>query len=427
MSLRDFVTKTSLQPDATTSLSLWLDRFNPSFQQEDVRAHHARSLGVIRVPAGYARAFGRRERALRYFQGAFAVGETRLYSVELEGRAIVGIGAASVRETNLSLLRPWGIPYVPGSALKGLASHVAHRLGGPWVRPGEAGTEAGSHHRALFGDVTASGAVVFHDAWWQPLGDRAPVREDTMTVHHADYYKSDGPPADWDEPNPVSFLTSTGVYLAALTGPSEALDVAEAFLRDGLAHLGIGAKTAAGYGRAKLTRYVPQTVRSLEEFNRPPAAPNNIQHLAQEFLALASVAEAPDEVAAATRRAKALVAQSKAVWRQWLAAPQRTEEERRWFAAAAEPEPAAAPATPAEKRKAPSAGEESKTLRVWYVPDRKNPKRFLLRIDGEQREYKGHTVKIDSDLVQSLRDAGDEGMELVVHFQGKKVKGVSRP
>jgi CRISPR type III-B/RAMP module RAMP protein Cmr6 len=231
------------------------------------------------VPEGYAAAFNRRERALRGYAGSFSVGETRLYKLKLAGRAVIGIGAASVRETNLSLLRPWGIPYVPGSALKGLASHVAHQAGGPWIRSAEAGGEAGPAHTAVFGDVTCSGAVVFHDAWWQPVGDRSPVEPDTMTVHHAEYYKGNAAPADWDEPNPVSFLTTTGTYLAALTGPSEALDAAEELLRIGLRDFGIGAKTAAGYGRAALERHLSEFARSLDAFQRPPAAPNNIQHL----------------------------------------------------------------------------------------------------------------------------------------------------
>jgi CRISPR-associated protein Cmr6 len=72
-----------------------------------------------------------------------------------------------------------------------------------------------------------------------------------MTVHHPEYDKGARAPADWDESNPVSSLTLHGRFLAALTGPAEALDVAEDLLRRGLAERGVGAKTAAGYGRAR--------------------------------------------------------------------------------------------------------------------------------------------------------------------------------
>ncbi|MCS6900516.1 MAG: hypothetical protein RMJ98_12875, partial [Myxococcales bacterium] len=181
MARRDVLSRDHVQPDASTNLALWLDRYTWAFDQETARAHLGVSLDRVRVPEGYARAFEARKRGLLALSGGYEGGETRLYTVTLAGRAVLGIGAASVRETNLSLLRPWGVPYLAGSAFKGLASHAVHAAGTDWARPAQPGEEAGILQRALFGDVTSAGAVVFHDAWWIPLDDRPPVELDTMT------------------------------------------------------------------------------------------------------------------------------------------------------------------------------------------------------------------------------------------------------
>lgn len=74
-----------------------------------------------------------------------------------------------------------------------------------------------------------------------------------ITTHHRDYYVGGTkPPADWDNPVPVPFLTATGCYLIALNGPAEWVDRALTILGMALRDSGIGAKTAAGYGRMKL-------------------------------------------------------------------------------------------------------------------------------------------------------------------------------
>ena len=150
------------------------------------------------------------------------------------GRLIVGLGNESVIETSITLHRTYGMPYIPGSALKGLAaSYARQQLGPEWQGNSKA-------YHALFGyapeqpaaglpapeaetDMGAAGHVVFFDALYVPdsgLQHRA-LYPDVVTVHHQDYYNKPQPsaPADWDDPNPVSFLTATGEYLVALAGP----------------------------------------------------------------------------------------------------------------------------------------------------------------------------------------------------------------
>lgn len=415
MARRDAVSQDVLQADATTNLALWLDRYAWSLDQEVFRQHHDIALERIRVPEGYRRAAEQRELVLANLRGDYPDAETWLFDITFTGRAIIGIGMASVRETNLSLLRPWGVPFIPGSALKGLASHVAHGEGEQWRRPAKPGEKAGVYQRALFGDVTSGGAVVFHDAWWKPGGDRIPIDTDTMTVHHSEYYQGKAAPADWDEPAPVSFLTMRGTYVAAITGPAEALAVAESLLQRGLKERGVGAKTAAGYGRAELRRHLSDVMRQLQNFNPGVAAANTVQQHAQSFLRLVEQARTPEEQRSAAQVAVTMVNASPATWKKWLENPARTPEERQWFSVEQE-DRATTPATPSK----PSASEEIRIelrrVRVKYIPDKKAASRYFLRIEGESKDVKGHLISLPAHDLERIKAGGTEGAVVELEY-----------
>jgi CRISPR-associated protein Cmr6 len=167
-------------------------------------------LVEIGVPDDYRRFFQRWRASLEDQQPCAQTAE-----VTVAGRMVVGLGAESVLEVSIGLHRTYGVPYIPGSALKGLAAAAAHKkLEDPnWRKVGEDG-KIGASHKILFGDQESSGYVTFHDALWVPTGDKLPLDLDVMTVHHPDYYQGkECPPADWDNPNPVAFLSAHGTYL----------------------------------------------------------------------------------------------------------------------------------------------------------------------------------------------------------------------
>lgn len=197
---------------------------------------------------------------LRRWQEALALmPDTEVRPAHGKGRLVMGLGGESILETGLTFHRTYGVPYLPGSALKGLAaSYARQRLSlADWGPTSEA-------YRVLFGDTDASGYVTFHDAlpWLAPKGTtiEAPFSElklhpDVMTVHHADYYmKGVKPPADWDSPTPVPYLSFSGTFLIALSGPDAWRQTAFDILRLALAEYGIGAKTSSGYGRLALAK-----------------------------------------------------------------------------------------------------------------------------------------------------------------------------
>jgi CRISPR-associated protein Cmr6 len=242
----------SLQAGPGTNAGLWLEKGLENVEDKGPgRQILLEQVARLRVPDEYRRFFERWRTALESQPS-----QTRVLEATVKGRMVVGLGAESVLETSVRLHHTYGVPYIPGSALKGLAAAAAHKhLDDPaWRKTGEDG-KIGSWHQILFGDQESSGYVTFHDALWIPNGDQLPLDLDVMTVHHPDYYGGAAvPPADWDNPNPVAFLTANGKYLLALTGPEEWIDAAVSILHDALQHDGIGAKTAAGYGHMKVDR-----------------------------------------------------------------------------------------------------------------------------------------------------------------------------
>jgi CRISPR-associated protein Cmr6 len=163
------------------------------------------------------------------------------------GRLVVGLGGENVLETGITLHHTYGTPIIPGSALKGLASHYCHDELGP--RDPEL-LHNGKHYRAIFGTTDDSGFAIFHDAWICP-GEKGLV-PDVMTPHHGDYYakKPGAAPTDFDDPNPVSFLSAVGKFRVAVScDNTEWAEFTLKLLKAALKDWGVGGKTNAGYGR----------------------------------------------------------------------------------------------------------------------------------------------------------------------------------
>jgi CRISPR-associated protein Cmr6 len=163
-------------------------------------------------------------------------------------------------ETGLVWHRTLGVPYLPGSSVKGLIRAWAERWGGS--------TDTGEVIR-LFGprgeDAKAhpsTGALVVFDA----LPVQPPRLDvDIMNPHYAPYYQEGKPPADYHLPVPIFFLAVApgqafefalaprpGVYGREEAEQAKAdLTTGMSLLQDALASIGAGGKTAVGYGYFK--------------------------------------------------------------------------------------------------------------------------------------------------------------------------------
>lgn len=186
-----------------------------------------------------------------------------------QGRLIVGLGSENVLETGIRLHHTYGLPVIPGSALKGLTAHYCDQFLGERNRGDDAPLESKrfrngwkeekhEYHQLLFGKTDDSGCIVFHDAWFVPGSEKEPLKLDVMTPHHSGWnnVEKPEPPTDFDRPFPVPFLSVAGKFLVAVSwnGPisdkaKNWMELALSLLCDALKHWGVGGKTTSGYGR----------------------------------------------------------------------------------------------------------------------------------------------------------------------------------
>lgn len=169
------------------------------------------------------------------------------FEAKLTGRLYIGVNRDSALETGLTVHHSYGMPMIPGSALKGLARACATS----WL----AGNPDALAH--LFGtdpeDNQAedqAGGVVFHDAWWIPDENLKPFVPEILTPHHPVYYSSHGETAatDFDNPIPAPQLAVQGRFLFVIEGDAGWTKLTTKILKHGLAQRGIGGKTSSGYG-----------------------------------------------------------------------------------------------------------------------------------------------------------------------------------
>lgn len=186
-----------------------------------------------------------------------------------------GLGNEHPLENGFAFLNPYGLPYLPGSGVKGVLRQAARELAS-----GEWGETQGWNEEAitaLFGRQGENGdtehqcgALVFWDVIPQiaPEDPKKPdqinLAVEIMTPHQTHYYQNGATPHESGQPNPISFLTvphgSRFVFhvqcqLAFLAGLAPALAQNQRWktlLEGAFTHayqwLGFGAKTAVGYG-----------------------------------------------------------------------------------------------------------------------------------------------------------------------------------
>lgn len=198
-----------------------------------------------------------------------------------EWRMVVGLGNESVYETSMALHHIYGIPYIPGSAIKGVVrSYIITEKFGKDDK--EETDFKNAEKRALkdqgfcdifgcpknsFYNQSMQGKTIFFDAL--PLS-KPQIEVDVMNPHYAPYYSDSSgevPPADYHNPKPIFFLTVEGAKFGFVIGINEKdnntiqqgkfscedpLSVACKWMKKALNEHGIGAKTAVGYGYMKV-------------------------------------------------------------------------------------------------------------------------------------------------------------------------------
>jgi len=232
----------------------------PGEQQHKLDLHKAarRALQSAKVQQLYSLAFERwKSKASR--RGSEPI------RFQCESPLIIGLGGENVTETGLTLHHTYGVPYLPGTALKGITARYARNVWGkqdpswlPETRP----VNAPNHHRGMFGTQDEGGLIEFSNGWITDTSLKNCLIDEVMTPHHGDYYMAKDAdvrePTDFDSPVPVPFLAVRAAFFVAVDKrdervPDTWLVTAMQLLKLALQEYGIGGKTNAGYGRMTTT------------------------------------------------------------------------------------------------------------------------------------------------------------------------------
>jgi len=214
-------------------------------------------------------------------------------------RLVIGAGYPSFIENGFLFHHVYGIPYIPGETLKGLARavfilSVVEAMKGKFdpskieeVLSEEAEKEISEEakgilhqipekiniildnytienpvetFRKIFGSKERIGQVIFFDAYPVDFNPSEHFEADIMNSHYGDYYQSGKAPTDWLNPNPIHFLAlKEGILFEFNLGlaPLEPLEdneekllleTARRLLEVGLKNFGVGNKKRKGYG-----------------------------------------------------------------------------------------------------------------------------------------------------------------------------------
>lgn len=241
----------------------------------------------------------------RRFLGLFrnAYGDRAAITIgQLEGRLAINLADSLIQNAGICLDRLFGLPYIPGSAVKGVCRHAA--LEELKNTSADVQTDLLSAIQAVFGtaenDFTngdlkpwrhlcagktsdQKGAIAFLPAC--PVNPETKIVVDLTNVHYPDYYRTGGESDLKNEnprPNPFPAVEAGAQFafclvLNGISNDPALLTHARRWLEAALTVHGLGAKTAAGYGWFSLR---PDALKSLfaEEERQAEAARKQAEH-----------------------------------------------------------------------------------------------------------------------------------------------------
>ncbi len=244
---------------------LWFDKFCHVWSAE-WQVDSPAKLDWIRTVTGHK--IGSEELIREYATRAAALvraaGGQTLY-FKTTSRFATGLGREHPIENGFVWHPVLGVPYLPGSSVKGLV----HAWARTWI-----GADPAAVSRIFGGERSEHiGSVIFHDVLpTQPIK----LQADVMTPHYGPYYEDKSgqtAPGDWHSPVPIPFLAVADAqpFLFALSprtrSAQDEADCRQAaeWLKDALIELGAGAKTSVGYGRFVPDREAEAALKKAEE------------------------------------------------------------------------------------------------------------------------------------------------------------------
>ncbi len=251
-------------PD-TMHMGLWFERFFHGYETDfaavdkEGRSAWLRQFDIKQVGArSELQVKAEKIQQLAASQG----GQARIY--QCTAPFVTGMGNPHPLENGFTWHPTLGMPYLPGSAVKGLARAAVELAYQGEDKPALLKRWFGTEAK---GDVPeASGNFIFLDAL--PVEPCALVPE-VMTPHMGKWYEKGGKtptakdtqPGDWHSPVPVGYLTARNLQLQFAVTPrpgvaADALEQVWQALDYALQWLGAGGKTAQGFGTMQVNQAV---------------------------------------------------------------------------------------------------------------------------------------------------------------------------
>lgn len=248
------------------NLGLCLERLNKSID-DPTRHEHESKDAFLRNLSSFRISESLRNSYKYAYQNWLEIQSKRkntlCFFIQSTTKVLLGTGNASVHEFGFNLNKPWGVPYISGSTIKGLVSSYLYRHGGEeWWRDRNSSKKSECQVELLGGTLSTEkeeeaksyiGSVIFNDAWLLPSEDKWFV-EDIINAHNPKYYSGNRLPDGTENPNPVKIAAlKPGLkFLVVLEGSDNALQFIQSVLAKALVEEGLGGKTAVGYGRFEI-------------------------------------------------------------------------------------------------------------------------------------------------------------------------------
>ena len=235
-----------------------LDRSKVKFGLQAQTPNNAPNLGQSQQVLRHLR--NRQTNQLRHLASTgqwLAPGHFYCATSQLDWRIVVGLGGEHVQETNMTLDHVYGIPYLPGSAFKGVVrswviqEHFCNdeNLATRDIEVGDSPTltQKKEDFFAVFGSQKSSGKVQFFDVL---PAQSVRFELDIMNPHFFDYYRGTTFPTDDQKLIQIYFLTLRNLSFRFLMHAETArsLQLAKDWFNEAVANRGFGAKSAVGYG-----------------------------------------------------------------------------------------------------------------------------------------------------------------------------------
>lgn len=224
-------------------------------------------------------ALAQRQRML----GTLHAGAVLTLHAEATAPFATGLGNAHPLENGFAFLNPYGLPYLPGSGIKGVLRQAARELAEAMF----GGTDGWDTDiiDVLFGleakddEPHRRGVLCFWDALPQLPEKLRSLKVEIMTAHQSHYLQGKESPHDSGTPNPICFLSlppgthfvfqvscdrpflqriaasadsAVAAAAARLLDQDHWRDLLQAAFTHAFDWLGFGAKTAVGYGAMRL-------------------------------------------------------------------------------------------------------------------------------------------------------------------------------